>query len=42
MKNTRIVARIIAGAIVATALLGGTVAAPAEAKDTGWPMVATK
>ena len=35
MKKTRIVGRIIAGAVASALLLGGTLAAPAQA-DTGW------
>jgi heme A synthase len=35
MKKTQIVARIIAGAVAAAALLGGTVAGSAQAQDNG-------
>lgn len=38
MKKTRIVGRIIAGAVASALLLGGTFAAPAQA-DTGWTKV---
>jgi hypothetical protein len=36
MKKTRIVGRIIAGAIASAVLLTGALAAPAQAKDSGW------
>lgn len=37
MNKTRIVGRIIAGAVASALLLTGTLAAPAQAKrDTGW------
>jgi hypothetical protein len=36
MKKTRIAARIIAGAIASAVLLTGALAAPAQAKDSGW------
>lgn len=35
MKKTRIVGRIIAGAVASALLLGGSFAAPAQA-DSGW------
>lgn len=35
MKKTRIVGRIIAGAVTSALLLGGMLAAPAQA-DSGW------
>lgn len=38
MKKTRIVGRIIAGAVASALLLGGSFAAPAQA-DTGWGSV---
>lgn len=38
MKKTRIVGRIIAGAVASAFLLGGSFAAPAQA-DTGWGSV---
>lgn len=34
MKKTRIVGRIIAGAVASALLLGGLLAVPAQAKDT--------
>lgn len=38
MKKTRIVGRIIAGAITSAILLTGALASPAQAvRDTGWP-----
>jgi hypothetical protein len=40
MKKTRIVGRIIAGAVASALLLGGTLAAPAQA-DSGWGKVKT-
>jgi hypothetical protein len=39
MKKTRIVGRIIAGAVASALLLGGTLAAPVETDDTGWGKV---
>ena len=36
MNKTRIAARIIAGAIASAVLLTGALAAPAQAKDSGW------
>jgi crotonobetainyl-CoA:carnitine CoA-transferase CaiB-like acyl-CoA transferase len=36
MNKTRIVGRIIAGAVTSALLLTGALAAPAQAKDTGW------
>lgn len=36
MNKTRIAARIIAGAVASAFLLTGALAAPAQAKDTGW------
>lgn len=38
MKKTRIVGRIIAGAVASAFLLGGSFAAPAQA-DSGWGTV---
>lgn len=37
MNKTRYAARIIAGALASAVLLSGALAAPAQAKDTGWP-----
>lgn len=37
MNKTRIVARIVAGAVVSGILLTGVIASPAQARDTGWP-----
>ncbi len=36
MKKTRIIGRIIAGAVASAVLLTGALAAPAQAKDSGW------
>lgn len=38
MKKTRIVGRIIAGAVASALLIGGALAAPAQA-DSGWGKV---
>jgi hypothetical protein len=38
MNKTRFAARIIAGTLASAVLAIGTLAAPAQAKDTGWPM----
>ncbi len=38
MKKTRILGRIVAGAVASALLLGGSFAAPAQA-DTGWGSV---
>jgi hypothetical protein len=38
MNKTRIVARIIAGTLASAVLAIGTLAAPAQAKDSGWPV----
>ncbi|HEX6246826.1 MAG TPA: hypothetical protein VFZ64_03055 [Nocardioidaceae bacterium] len=37
MNKMRIVGRIVAGALASAVLLTGALAAPAQAKDTGWP-----
>jgi hypothetical protein len=42
MKKTRILGRIVAGALASALLLGGALAAPAQAKDTGWGSVSVK
>ena len=40
MNKTRFVVKAVAGALAASVLVIGTLAAPAQAKkDTGWPMV---
>ncbi len=41
MKKTRIVGRIVAGAVASALLLGGMLASPAQA-DTGWGKVKTE
>ncbi len=38
MNKTRFAARIIAGTLASAILALGTLAAPAQAKDTGWPI----
>lgn len=36
MNKTRIAGRIVAGAVASALLLAGALAAPAQAKDSGW------
>ena len=38
MNKTRIAARIIAGTLASAVLAMGALAAPAQAKDSGWPV----
>ena len=42
MNRMRIVGGVVAGALASAVLLAGALAAPAQAKDTGWPMSDTK